>query len=131
MDVRIRLLLRIIEERAGVMQMSSKQIGSLLGLSETRVLRLFNSEVGKTLRTHVREVKMARAVELLKDRSIPIKKIAFSCGYSVVNNFYRDFKIVHGTSPMQMRLRHMAGMMHGRLLRAETITGDAEGWNGL
>ena len=113
MDVRIRLLLRIIEERSGVIQMDSRQIGSLLGLSEARVLRLFNSEVGKTLRCHVREVKMARAAELLKDRSIPIKRIAFSCGYSVVNNFYRDFKMVHGTSPMQMRLRHMTGVTQG------------------
>ena len=107
MDVRIRILMRIIDERDGVLQMSTKQIGSLLGLSETRVLRLFNSEVGRTLRSHVREVRMARAAELLKDRSIPIKTIACLCGYSLVNNFYRDFKIVHGTSPMQMRLRHM------------------------
>ena len=111
MDVRIQILLRIIEERDGVMQMSSTQIGSLLGLSETRVLRLFNAEVGTTLRSHVRAVRMARAAELLKDRSIPIKKIASGCGYTIVNNFYRDFKMVYGTSPMQMRLRHMTGMM--------------------
>jgi AraC family transcriptional regulator, activator of mtrCDE len=106
-DVRIRILIRIIDERNGVLQMTSQQIGSLLGLSETRVLRLFNSEVGTTLRSHVREVRMARAAELLKDRSIPIKTIAGNCGYTIVNNFYRDFKMVHGTSPMRMRLRDM------------------------
>jgi AraC-like DNA-binding protein len=59
-DVRIRILMRIIDERNGVLQMSSQQIGSLLGLSETRVLRLFNSEVGTTLRSHVREVSAQR-----------------------------------------------------------------------
>jgi AraC-like DNA-binding protein len=111
-DVRIGILLRIIEERAGVMQMSSRDIGSLLGLSEARVLRLFNSEVGRTLRSHVREVRMARAAELLKDYSIPIKTIASLCGYTLVNNFYRDFKAVHGTSPMQMRQMHMSLLMH-------------------
>jgi len=111
-DVRIGILLRIIEERAGVLQMSSGDIGSLLGLSEARVLRLFNSEVGKTLRSHVRAVRMARAAELLKDYSIPIKTIASLCGYTLVNNFYRDFKAVHGTSPMQMRQMHMTLLMH-------------------
>lgn len=58
MDVRIRILLRIIEERAGVPHMSSKQIGNLLGLGEARVLRLFNAEVGRTLRSHARVVRM-------------------------------------------------------------------------
>ena len=37
---------------------------------------------------------------------MPIKTIASDCGYSVVNNFYRDFKSIYGTSPMQMRLSH-------------------------
>jgi AraC-like DNA-binding protein len=106
-DVRIRILLRIIEERAGVLHMSSKQIGSLLGLGEAHVLRLFNAEVGRPLRSHTREVRMARAAELLQDCSTPIKTIASSCGYTIVCNFYRDFKIVYGISPMQMRLVKM------------------------
>ena len=112
MDVRIRILLKIIEERAGVLHMSSKQIGSLLGLGEAHVLRLFNTEVGRTLRSHAREVRMARAAELLIDWSIPIKTIASSCGYAIVSNFYRDFKTVYGISPMQMRLMKMNHLMH-------------------
>jgi AraC-like DNA-binding protein len=87
--------------------MSTSQIGNLLGLGEARTLRLFKSEVGKTLRRHLLEVRMAKAAELLKDSSMPIKTIAYQCGYSVINNFYRDFKNIYGTSPMQMRLRQM------------------------
>jgi transcriptional regulator GlxA family with amidase domain len=111
-DVRIRILLRIIEERAGVLHMSSKQIGNLLGLGEAHVLRLFNAEVGRPLRSHARVVRMARAAELLKDCSIPIKTIATSCGYSIVCNFYRDFRIVYGISPMQMRRMNMKFAPH-------------------
>ena len=117
MDVRIRILLRVIEERAGVLELSSKELGSLLGLSETRVLRLFNAETGRPLHSYVREVKMTRAAELLKDCVVPIKTIAARCGYSVVSNFYRDFKIVHGTSPNQMRHLQMGQLPHGILLR--------------
>lgn len=113
-DARIRILLRLIEERGGVLQMSSRQIGSLLGLGEARVLRLFSSEVGKPLRRHLLEVRMARAAELLKDCVMPIKTIASHCGYTVVTNFYRDFKNVYGISPMQMRLMHMNSQLDGK-----------------
>ena len=107
MDARIRILLRIIDEHGGSLPMSANQIGNLLGLGEARVLRLFSAEVGKPLRRHLLEVRMARAIALLKDGVIPIKNIAADCGYSLVTNFYRDFKIVYGTSPMQMRLMLM------------------------
>ena len=50
---------------------------------------------------------MARAASLLKEGVHPIKSIAAECGYSLVTNFYRDFKQVYGTSPMQMRLMLM------------------------
>lgn len=112
MDARIQILLRIIEERGGALPMSSKQIGGLLGLGEARVRRLFSTEVGKTLRRHLLEVRMARAAALLRDSVLPIKTIASDCGYTVVTNFYRDFKNVYGTSPMQMRLMQMNAHLH-------------------
>jgi AraC-like DNA-binding protein len=105
--MRIRLLLRIIEERGGVLEMSSGQVGSLLGLGEARLLRLFNAETGKTFRKHLREVRMGQAAAMLADIVLPIKTIAHRCGYSAVSNFYRDFKMVHGTSPVQLRHVHM------------------------
>jgi len=107
-DVRIRLLLRIIEERAGVLPMSSKQMGGLLGLSETRLLRLFNSEVGKTFRRYLLEMRMTHAAAMLSNYEVPIKTIASRCGYSAVSNFNRDFKLIHGTSPVRMRLLRMS-----------------------
>jgi AraC-like DNA-binding protein len=106
MDVRIRLLLRIIEENGGMFRMTP-EIGSLLGLGEARVQRLFSREMGKTLRRHLLEVRMAKAARLLRNVVQPIKMIAHDCGYSVVSNFSRDFKRIHGISPMQMRLQHI------------------------
>src|SRR5689334_13375387 len=67
MDARIRVLLRIIDERGGSLPMTSKEIGGLLGLGEARVLRLFSTEVGKTLRRYMLEVRMARASRMLMD----------------------------------------------------------------
>ena len=127
MDIRIRILLKIIEERDGKLQMTSRQIGSMLGLGEARVLRLFSTEVGKPLRRHSLEVRMARAVELLKNDQLPIKTIASNCGYTEVSNFYRDFKSVYGTSPMQMRRMHLDTLctIAGRRTRVRSHPGQS------
>jgi hypothetical protein len=57
---------------------------------------------------------MSRAADLLRDGVLPIKTIAFNCGYTEVSNFHRDFKNVYGTSPMQMRLMQMNTQLHDR-----------------
>jgi AraC-like DNA-binding protein len=111
MDVRIRLVLRIIEEHAGVLHLSSQQLASLLGVGEARLLRLFHAEVGKPFRRHLLEVRMSHAAEMLTDYKLPIKTIASRFGYAAVSNFYRDFKIVHGTSPVRMRQLKMCAEM--------------------
>jgi len=64
---------------------------------------------------------MARAAELLIDGVLPIKAIAFNCGYTRITNFYRDFKSVYGTSPRQMRLMQMNAQLHdGKSLLARS-----------
>jgi len=129
-DVRIRLLLRIIDERHGMLQMSSEQIGSLFGLGEARVFRLFSAQVGKTLRRHLLEVRMRRAAELLKEGELPTKSIASNCGYSIVTNFYRDFKAVHGVSPMQMRIMLLSAPLlidRSPAVQAHNLSGDHHG----
>jgi AraC-like DNA-binding protein len=126
MDVRIRLLLRIIEENGGGFRMTP-DVGSLLGLGEARVQRLFSREMGKTLRRHLLEVRMAKASEMLRNAVPRIKTVAYECGYSVVSNFSRDFKRVHGMSPMQMRLRHIDLQARGGLLAfTNALSGQSE-----
>jgi AraC-like DNA-binding protein len=50
---------------------------------------------------------MNRAADLLKNRTLSIKGIAFDSGYTDLSNFYRDFKQVHGLSPRQARIRQL------------------------
>ena len=106
MDARIRMLLRVIDESGGRLSKTPEELGNLLGLGEARVLRLFSREMGKPLNRHLLEVRMARAAQLVRNLA-PIKTVASDCGYSVVSNFSRDFKRIHGISPTQMRLRYM------------------------
>ena len=107
MDARIRIFLRIIEERGGILATASNEIAKLLGLGKPHLLRLFRKEVGKALRRHLLEVRMTRAARLLSYAALPIKTISSQCGYTLVSNFHRDFKIVHGMTPARMRFRYM------------------------
>jgi AraC-like DNA-binding protein len=103
MDPRIRVILRIIEERKGLTPLVPNDTGKLLGLSEAHFLRLFHRHVGITLRRYMRQARMNRAAKLLKNPTLSIKGIAFTCGYDDISNFYRDFKQVHAINPRQAR----------------------------
>jgi AraC-like DNA-binding protein len=106
-DARIGIFLRIIEERGGILATASNEIARLLGLGKPHLLRLFRKEMGKTLRRHLLEVRMTRAARLLRYAALPIKTISSQCGYTLVSNFHRDFKVVHRMTPAQMRFKHM------------------------
>jgi AraC-like DNA-binding protein len=70
---------------------------------------------------------MAKASEMLRNAVPRIKTVAYECGYSVVSNFSRDFKRVHGMSPMQMRLRHIDLQARGGLLAfTNALSGQSE-----
>jgi AraC-like DNA-binding protein len=113
MDPRIRVILRIIEERKGLTPLVPNDTGKLLGLSEAHFLRLFHRHVGITLRRYLRQVRMNRAAELLKNPTLSIKGIAFDCGYHDISNFYRDFKQVQGINPRQARFALLLGVQSG------------------
>jgi AraC-like DNA-binding protein len=107
-DPRIRITLRIIEEQKASIQFSLTETSRMLGLSESHLFRLFHRDVGTTFRRHLRKVRMVQAVELLKNNTLPIKRISLECGYSDVSNFYHDFQNVHGMTPRDVRFRELA-----------------------
>jgi AraC-like DNA-binding protein len=102
-DPRIRILLRIIEERHGKGLSTFQETSRLLGISEAYLRRLFHREVGTSFRCYLLGRKMVRAAQLLNNGTLSIKGIAFDSGYDDISNFYRDFKKVHGRSPRQLR----------------------------
>jgi AraC-like DNA-binding protein len=110
-DPRIRITLKIVNERKATLQLSLGETSTMLGLSEAHLLRLFHREVGKTFRRYLRDVRMIQAAELVKQNDLPIKQIALDCGYTDVSNFYRDFKAIHRTTPRKARLHELTEMV--------------------
>jgi AraC-like DNA-binding protein len=102
--------LRVIHEHKTLVQFDLAETSGMLGLSEAYLLRLFHREVGTTFRTQLRDERMCRALQLLKQHSRSIKQIASDCGYSDLSNFYRDFKRVYAITPRELRLRELTAL---------------------
>lgn len=109
------MILKVVQEQKGLLQFGMTETSKILGLSEPYLLRLFQREVGKTFREHLRDVRMSRAAQLLKQDSRSIKQIALECGYSDLSNFYRDFKTVHSITPREMRLSELNALADAEL----------------
>ena len=121
MDCRIQIILKVIEEKGLLVALTPEEASRLLGLSETRVRRLFHREVGTTFGRYIRQKRLAHASALLQDCALPIKQIASNCGYEDVCNFYRDFRQTYGITPRNLRMRNVnahlldLGTSHGEL----------------
>jgi AraC-like DNA-binding protein len=104
-DPRIQIVLKVIAEREVRFAPTPEEAAALLGLSSSRLRRIFHREVGTTYSSHLRQMRIARAGELLQNYTRSIKAIAHDCGYVDVSNFYRDFRKQYGTTPRDARMK--------------------------
>lgn len=72
-------------------------------LSEKYVSWYFKEHFSISFMQYVLHLRMSKAKELLISTDMPITEVALSCGYPSVNLFIRNFKEVHGVTPLQYR----------------------------
>jgi AraC family transcriptional regulator, regulatory protein of adaptative response / methylphosphotriester-DNA alkyltransferase methyltransferase len=74
-----------------------------LATSRRQLQRAF-SEIGDTsFRTLVAHVRMRRALEMLRDGSLPVRDVANSVGYRQPAQFAKTFRRHHGAPPSSFR----------------------------
>ncbi len=72
-------------------------------ISDRYLRKLFKIHLESTPQEYCNNLRINKAVELLADRNIPIKEIAYSVGYSTPQYFSRMFKDKYGFSPQTYR----------------------------
>ena len=75
-------------------------------ISVSSLQRAFTKYFGISPRQYLIELRMNRALELLKEDTHSVKEIAFLCGFSDEKYFSRAFKKRYGTPPSQLK-NHM------------------------
>lgn len=83
-----------------------ERLAGLVHLSKSHFMRCFRKAVGIGAIEHLSQLRIRAACEALGDSTEQIADIAFSCGYSNLSNFNRQFLKRVGCSPKEYRKRN-------------------------
>lgn len=81
------------------------QLADLVHLSKSYFMSCFKRAVGIGAIEHLTHLRINAACDALADTDQLISEIAFTCGYSNLSNFNRQFKQIMGCSPKEYRKR--------------------------
>jgi two-component system, response regulator YesN len=93
----VRRMLDVIE-RTYADHITLDTLGRALDRQARYLGHLFRKEVGMTVHARVTDVRMDRAVRLIRE-GVKIEAVALLVGYRGRTNFYRQFRRKYGTTP--------------------------------
>ena len=80
-----------------------EQLSRKVGLSQNYLRSLFKEQVGKTVSEYSLDVRMKKACELLKDKTMKVKDVSLAVGYENVSYFGMLFQKKYGVTPNEYR----------------------------
>lgn len=84
-------------------ELSLDDIARRVATSRRQLQRAY-SEIGHTtFRTHLTNVRMRRAAELLRDPRLTVREVARAVGYRQQAQFAKAFRRCHGVGPSEYR----------------------------
>ena len=78
---------------------SIDNLSHIANLSPYHFIRVFKTETGKTPYEFLLEIKIEKAIELIKTRKYNITEVAMICGFTSSSHFSNVFKKIKGISP--------------------------------
>ncbi|MBR1789597.1 MAG: helix-turn-helix domain-containing protein [Bacteroidaceae bacterium] len=72
-------------------------------MSRNQFTRRLSAVSGETPNNYITRIKMEKAVRLLLDTTMPVKEVAYECGFDESNYFIHVFRQMYGTTPQQFR----------------------------
>lgn len=98
----LRRAVEYIQEHASE-DISLDTWAAAVDLSKYHFIRLFREQVGQTPAQYLTNVRMNKAIQLLRTTALDITDIAFETGFGSLGTFERSFKKRLGLSPSQYR----------------------------
>lgn len=68
--------------------------------------RFFKQEIGKTIKTYIKQLRHEKVIQLLLESSISLDVIAEQCGYTDRSHLISDFKSIKNMTPTQYRKQY-------------------------
>lgn len=79
------------------------KISTMFGINYHYLSRLFKHELNTSFSKYVTGIRLDVASRLLKDRSLSVSQVSYSCGFEDPGYFSKVFKKSRGTSPADYR----------------------------
>ena len=98
-----------IIEREFPDELELDDVARRLATSRRQLQRAFAEAGDTTFRTHLAHVRMRKALEMLREGSLPVWEVAARVGYRQAAQFAKTFRRHHGRPPSSFR-----GEMNGR-----------------
>lgn len=85
---------------------SVDDMAAAVGVSRSGLARKMRSSMGVSAADFLRRTRMSHAAKLLLSTDLPIKEIAYECGFTDLNYFSKSFKAHYSLSPTIYRQNH-------------------------
>lgn len=101
----IAMASRVIIENSLITNISVDSLAKHFGVNRTTFFRLFKKSLGISPKEYIEKFKFEKACQLLSNKRLSIKEIAYSCGFTTQGYFSTAFSRYSGISPTQWRSR--------------------------
>jgi len=93
----------IIHSNIGNASFSAKDLSEEIGMSQSNLLRKVRSLTGKSINQFIREVRLKRALEILKEEDVTISEVTFRIGFTSPSYFTACFGKFYGYPPGEVK----------------------------
>jgi AraC family carnitine catabolism transcriptional activator len=83
--------------------LTCREIARRIGLSLRQIERRFRAELGCSILPHYRQIRIAKAHQLLQQTDLSVTEVALSCGFSSPEYFCRLYRAYFSCSPSRDR----------------------------
>jgi two-component system response regulator YesN len=98
-----KLIRCYIDEHYADQNLSMKQLADLSGMHRTQLSKILKTQLGMTFSDYVQNLRVSKAIELMRQTGTPLTAIAESVGYINYITFKNAFVRVKGTTPRLYR----------------------------
>lgn len=82
---------------------SLENVATIANLSTPAFCRYFKNRTNKTFIKFLNEIRITHACRLLVEDGLPVATIGYTCGYSNVSYFIKQFKKITGLTPLSYK----------------------------